>query len=172
MDRQKFKGENRAASLRACLIAVVAGAGLATIVATAAQAEDMSVPVNSSRPLTLTSPAATVLLSNPMVADVNVESATLVYILGKTHGRTDLIALDKDGKQILDMAINVTAPDKGIVTLTRGVGQYTYNCAPRCEAVAAQGDTPARFETLMKQAGSLTGAGNAMAQQSSSGSSE
>lgn len=172
MDRQKFKGKSSAVNLRACLIGAVAGAGLAAIVATAAQAEDMSVPVNSSRPLTLASPAATVLVSNPLVADVNVESSTLVYILGKTYGRTDLIALDKDGKRILDMGINVTAPDKGIVTLTRGTGQYSYNCTPRCEAMATQGDDQSRFENVMKQAGALTSAGQSMASQSPSGSRE
>ncbi|NIJ40767.1 hypothetical protein FHS78_001043 [Parvibaculum indicum] len=172
MNRQTFKGDRRASTLRTCLVAAMAGAGLAAIVATAAQADDMKVPVNSSRPLTLTSPAATVLLSNPRVADINVQSSTLVYILGKNHGQTDLIALDKDGKQILNLAINITAPDEGIVTLTRGTGQYTYNCAPRCEAVAAQGDDVPRFDNLMKQAGALTGAANAMAQQSSPANNE
>lgn len=172
MNRQTFKGGRRASTLRTCLVAAMAGAGLAAIVATAAQADDMKVPVNSSRPLTLASPATTVFLSNPRVADVNVQSSTLVYILGKNHGQTDLIALDKDGKQILDMAINVTAPENDIVTLTRGTGQFTYNCAPRCEAVAAQGDNVDRFDTLMKQAGALTGAANAMAQQTSPANNE
>lgn len=168
MDRQNFEGKKSAVNLRACLIGAVAGTGLAAIVATAAQAADMNVPVNSSRPLTLTSPAATVLVSNPLVADVNVQSSKLVYILGKTYGQTDLIALDKDGKKILDMEINVTAPDNGVVTLTRGTGQYSYNCTPRCEAVAAQGDDAGRFTGIMKQAATLTSAGSSMAGQASS----
>lgn len=169
MNRNKFRARSGTRNIGACLIGAAAGAGLAAIVATAAQAADMSVPVNSSQPLTLTSPAATVMVSNPLVADVNVQNSTLVYILGKTYGQTDLVALDKDGKQILNMEINVTAPNNSMVTLTRGVGQYSYNCSPRCEAVAAQGDDKDRFKTVLQQAGALTNAGVSMGRQASGG---
>ena len=48
--------------------------------------------------------------------------------MGRSYGRTNIVALDSDGKAIADMNVSVVAQNASTVTLTRGAGQYSYNC--------------------------------------------
>ena len=91
------------------------------------------------------------MVGNPAVADITIESANLVYVMGKAYGRTNLVAMDADGKPMLDLNISVVSQNRSAVTLTRGAGQVSYNCTPRCERVPDLGDDPEAFDVLMKQ---------------------
>jgi Flp pilus assembly secretin CpaC len=134
------------------------GAGMAVLAMTGAAASEFKVPVNETKPLHLSVPVATVMIGNPAVADVSVESTKLIYVMGRNYGTTNLVALDADGKTIVDMKLSVTAQSASAVTLTRGTGQLSYNCSPRCERVPVIGDNPDSFETLMQQAASMNDA--------------
>ncbi len=127
------------------------GMGLAVMIAGGAQAADFLVEMNKSKALHLPKPVATVMVGNPAVADITIESANLVYVMGKSYGRTNLVALDAEGKPILDLDISVVSQRTSAVTLTRGSGQISYNCTPRCERVANIGDNPDSFDTLVQQ---------------------
>lgn len=147
------------------LTAILAfGAGLAALAATGAAASEFKVPMNETKPLHLSMPAATVIIGNPAIADVSVESTKLIYVMGRNYGTTNLVALDADGKTIVDMKLSVTAQGASAVTLTRGTGQLSYSCSPRCERVPAIGDNQESFDALMQQAASMndakTGAGS------------
>jgi Flp pilus assembly secretin CpaC len=136
------------------------GAAFATLAfAGSAHAVDLHVEINQMRPLHLASPAETVIVGNPAIADVSVQSSTLIYVLGKTYGKTNLIALDSTGKQIAQMDIDVVAQSDSTVTVTRGSGQLTYNCTPRCERVINPSDTKEDFDQAVKQAGDAAGLG-------------
>lgn len=113
------------------------------------------VELNQTRALHLASPAATVMVGNPAIADVSIEGPQLVYVLGRTFGKTNLIALDATGKQIAQFGVSVTAQSSSTVTLTRGAGQLSYNCTPRCERIPQPADDKAAFETALKQASDL-----------------
>ena len=52
-------------------------------------------------------PAASVFIANPSVADVNIRSTQLVYLLGRAPGKTTLFALDADDNVIANMEIVV-----------------------------------------------------------------
>ena len=103
------------------------------------------------------------MVGNPAIADVTVLSPQLVYLLGRSYGQTNFVALDKSGKQISSFDVDVVAPSSSTVTLTRGVGQLTYNCTPRCERVAAQGDDTAAFSTTVQQMRDAAGLAQGMA---------
>jgi Flp pilus assembly secretin CpaC len=123
------------------------------VVAGPVQAGDFSVEVNPSRALHLASPAETVLVGNPSIADISVVNPRLVYVLGRAYGKTNIIALDASGKQISQLGVDVVAPSSSTVTLTRGAGQLTYNCTPRCERTVTQGDSTDEFQNVVKQIG-------------------
>ncbi|MEX0839163.1 MAG: pilus assembly protein N-terminal domain-containing protein [Parvibaculum sp.] len=141
------------------------GFGLAALLAGGAQASDFLVEMNKSKALHLPKPVATLMVGNPAVADITIENANLVYVMGKSYGRTNLVALDAEGKPMLDLNISVVSQNASAVTLTRGAGQISYNCTPRCERVPNVGDDPASFDTLMQQMGDAaaasSGAGSA-----------
>ncbi|MBX3505613.1 MAG: pilus assembly protein N-terminal domain-containing protein [Parvibaculum sp.] len=139
-------------------VALALGAGMAALFATGAMASEFKVPMNETRPLQLAKPAATVMVGNPAIADISLESTQLLYVMGRNYGTTNLVALDADGKTILDMKLSVTAQGTSAVTLTRGTGQHSYNCTPRCERIAVIGDDPESFETLMQQGSSMNSA--------------
>lgn len=143
------------------------GIGLAALLAGGAQAADFLVEMNKSKALHLQKPVATVMVGNPAVADISIESASLIYVMGKSYGRTNLVALDAEGKPVLDLNISVVSQTSSAVTLTRGAGQISYNCTPRCERVPNVGDDASSFDTLMQQMGdaaaSSAGAGAASA---------
>lgn len=141
------------------VFATAFGAGCAALLASAVQAAEFQVEMNKSKALHLTQPAATVMVSNPVIADVTVEGSQLIYVMGRSYGRTNIIALDSDGKAFLDMNVNVVSQGAPMVTLMRGTGQYSYNCTPRCEPVANVGDDPASYQALMGQTAGMVGAG-------------
>lgn len=53
-------------------------------------------------------PSSTVFLANPVVADIEVKSANLVYLYGKAAGKTTLFALDELDNVTLSSVVNVT----------------------------------------------------------------
>ncbi|MEQ8268513.1 MAG: pilus assembly protein N-terminal domain-containing protein [Parvibaculum sp.] len=153
------------------VFAAALGAGCAALLVGTAQAADFQVEMNKSKPLHLTQPAATVMVGNPAIADVAVEGSQLVYVMGRSYGRTNIIALDGEGKTILDMNVNVVSQNASTVTLMRGTGQLSYNCTPRCERVPSIGDDADAFTALISQSGSLNQANAQAAAMSAAASS-
>lgn len=69
--------------------------------------ESLSLELNEGQLIRLDRPAASVFIANPSVADVNIRSTQLVYLLGRTPGRTTLFALDADDNVIINMEVVV-----------------------------------------------------------------
>ncbi len=69
--------------------------------------EHITIELNEGQLVRLDEPAASVFITNPNVADINVRSAQLVYLFGKTPGKTTLFALDSDDNVIANMEIVV-----------------------------------------------------------------
>ena len=143
------------------VVAAVVGAGCAALLAGAAQAADFKVAMNETRALHLAKPAATIIVGNPTIADVTVEGSKLLYVVGRSYGTTNFIALDSEGKAIMDLDVSVVAQSASAVTLTRGTGQLSYNCTPRCERVPAIGDNPESYNAIMQQTAGAAGVGAA-----------
>ncbi|MGK2742138.1 pilus assembly protein N-terminal domain-containing protein [Tepidicaulis sp. LMO-SS28] len=131
--------------------ALKAGAAfsLAALLAAPALAASLQVEVNQTKPYKLPRAANTVIVGNPAVAGVTVDSNDRVFVLGRTYGRTNLIALDRDGEIIVDMPVNVVNA-AGIVTLNAGAQQRSFNCTPRCERVLDPTDAPEAFDQQLE----------------------
>lgn len=118
----------------------------------AASAEDIAVPMDQMRLLTFSAAAKTVLVANPVIADVTVVDNRRVFVLGKNFGTTNLIALDAAGNQIANDQVIVTGRQGQVVTLQRGAAQTSYACAgDHCQAAPVPGDDNGPFDAVNGQ---------------------
>lgn len=145
---QKWRTRGLEQAARAATAALSVAVCLA---ASAASAGDFQVEINQSRAFQLSKPASTVMIGNPSIADVTIEDADLFYVVGRSYGKTNLVALDEDGKQLIDIDVNVVAARSSVVTLTRGAGQHSFNCTPRCERPLDIGDDLEIVEGMIKK---------------------
>ncbi len=112
--------------------------------ATAADAHDaVKVVAGKAHVMRLKQDAVVVLIADPTIADVAVESPRLVFILGRRPGETNLNILDDDGKEIVHLDVVVVPNPDRVVTVQRGTDEATLSCAPRCASVAVAGGAPA-----------------------------
>ncbi|NBN64665.1 pilus assembly protein [Microvirga tunisiensis] len=116
-----------------------------------ADAEPVNVFVDRAKVFKIQQPADTVIVGNPMIADVTMHDRFTVVVTGKTAGSTNLIILDKDSKPIIDELINVGPSSTDLVTVLRGTARSTLACAPYCDATAQVGDDKDAFEITSKQ---------------------
>ena len=117
---------------------------LATSVPLAAQAgssESYKVELNKTEILRLPGAAASVIVGNPKIADVTVQSSNLLFVVGRGYGETNLIILDSNGNTMMNADLQVvnTLPQHG-VRLYNGKNRETYSCIPYCGPSPVLGD--------------------------------
>ena len=69
--------------------------------------DTLHVEVDKAHLVQLEANAATVMIADPEIADVAVESPRLVFVIGRTVGETSLFILDADGNRMVDATIIV-----------------------------------------------------------------
>ena len=69
--------------------------------------ESLSLELNEGQLIRLDRPAASVFIANPNVADVNIRSTQLVYLLGRAPGKTTLFALDANDNVVINLEVVV-----------------------------------------------------------------
>jgi hypothetical protein len=134
----------------------LAHAALAVLVlwATAATAaEPIAVALDQARVVKLPDRVGTIVIGNPLIADVSLQPGGLIVVTGKSYGATNLIALDRSGQVLMERQIAVSGPRDSVVVVYRGVERETYSCAPNCERRITLGDSPAFFDLALGQSG-------------------
>lgn len=96
-------------------------------------------------------PAAEIVVGNPSIADVSVQSGKVLVVTGKSYGETNLIVMDADGKVVANRTLIVQDPRTGYVTLYKGSARFTLDCAPNCTTPLVIGDAPDYFEAISKE---------------------
>ncbi len=145
------------AKLSSATAAIVAAA-VTVLAAMPARAETgtLTVPLDRATLVKMPERLATLVIGNPLVADVTVQANGLLVVTGKGFGSTNLIALDKEGAVLLEKAVQVVAPREQIVTVYKGINRETYSCEPQCAARITLGDSPGFFNPTIAQAGVRT----------------
>ena len=92
--------------LLAALLLTLAPAGAVEIVGGSRTA--LNLEVNKGRLIRLERAAATVFVANPEIADIQVKSPRLVYLLGKKPGETTLYAVDEAERVLANVEVSVT----------------------------------------------------------------
>jgi Flp pilus assembly secretin CpaC len=123
-------------------------AGFAAAAAGASRAEDLIVKYDQSQLLRLPRPAAEIIIGNPAIADISVQSGNLLVITGKTFGITNIIALDADRNVIQDQRVLVKRDESKVVNLQRGIQRQSYNCTPQCNPSITIGDEQKYFDAV------------------------
>ena len=71
------------------------------------------------------------------------------FILGKTFGTTNLIALGPQSQTVANQQITVLNRGGGVVTLNKGAAQFSYTCTTvHCEASPLPGDQTQFFNDV------------------------
>lgn len=112
----------------------------------------IALPLDEVRVVAFSQPVSTVYVGNPVVADVSVIDSRHAFVLGKGFGSTNIIALNPDGKQVVNEHVTVFGHTGTAVVLYRGAAQATYNCAnSRCEIAPTPGDDKDTYGSRMDQ---------------------
>jgi len=140
---------------RNLLAAAVVCVGLATSGAHAAPAaatdKTIDVTIDFAKVVKLERPAATIIIGNPSIADASINDEQTLVLTGKTAGTTNLIAMDKEGKEIIDATLRVSSSVRQLTTVFYGKRRQTFSCAPVCELVISVGDDPSTFDAAKDQ---------------------
>lgn len=113
-----------------------------------AASDSVALALDEVHTLTFKTPIATVYVGNPTIADVTMLDARHAFVQGKGYGHTNIVALNRDNKQVFNANIAVVgAKDTNTVTLNRGTQRITLTCAGgRCEPTPTPGDDPKAFD--------------------------
>jgi hypothetical protein len=140
---------------------------MVALVAPTYAADQISVALDKARILHLPDRAATIVIGNPLIADISIQPGGLAVITGKSYGETNFVVLDRAGIVLAEKNVEVTFPnEQSLVVVYRGADRQTYSCTPDCSSRLMLGDTP-DFDKVLTQitsrnsqsaaAGSLTG---------------
>ena len=145
----------------------LAAAGLFAVIATCSAGQTLAqsprspanapitVPLDQAALFKLPDSAATVVIGNPLIADVTIQSGVAV-VTGKGYGGTNVIVLDHGGVVLLEKQIVVTSPSDHVVYIYRGPSRTTYSCNPDCSARVNLGDDPDVFDKVLGETVSRT----------------
>ena len=128
-----------------------------------AESNVVAVNVDQAKLVKLPSRVATIVVGNPMIADVTLQPGGVVVVTGKGYGATNFIAMDRGGEILVDRLIQVEGPSEQVVTVYRGVERETYSCMPTCQRRMTLGDGDHYFGSVVQQAGALNSQANAAA---------
>jgi len=132
---------------------------LILVPAVARAAETMEVVLDQATLMKLPDKVSTIVIGNPMIADVATQSGGLVVVTGKGFGATNLIALDRSGTVLLERSILVKGPQgRDTVQVYRGPLRETFSCTPDCERRITLGDSADFFTAIQTQAETRNGA--------------
>lgn len=129
--------------------------------AVASAAPLLVIEANKTEPLRLTKPASSIVIGNPLVADVSVFDEYLIFITGKSYGSTNLMIFDNAGNTLYSGDVSVTNPSKSTLRIVRGNVVQSYDCAPGCRSVLAPGDDSSYFSQVYRQTRDIARAANA-----------
>jgi Flp pilus assembly secretin CpaC len=130
----------------------VLAAGVAAAAALApmqAHADDLVVKFDQSQILRLSRPASEIIIGNPSIADVAIQSGNILVVTGKSFGITNIIALDGERNVIQDQRVSVRRDEVGVVNVTKGTARQTYACLPQCNPTITVGDDVAFMHTTL-----------------------
>lgn len=130
----------------------------AALSAAPVRAEEISVSVDEAKIMKMPDRVATIIIGNPLIADAALQSGGVLVLTGKGFGSTNLLALDRTGKVVMNTTVQVVGPaSRELVVVYKGIERESYSCAPDCERRLTLGDSPAYFGNILGQAGSRTG---------------
>jgi Flp pilus assembly secretin CpaC len=103
------------------------------------------VQLDRARLIKLPERAKTVVIGDPLIADLSIQPHGMGVITGKGFGATNVIVLDSDGVVLAEETVEVKGPADPTIVVYRGVDRQTYSCMPDCLPRITLGDDPDYF---------------------------
>lgn len=118
--------------------------------AISAAADDLVIKYDQSRLWQLDRPVSEIIIGNPMIADVTLQSSDQLVVTGKSFGVTNIIVLDGNRNIIEERRVLVQRDQINLVNLHKGSKRESYNCSPHCNPTITIGDDTQYFEAVAK----------------------
>ena len=127
----------------------------AAIAATPTQADTVTVNVDEARVMKLPERVATIVIGNPLIADATLQSGGILVVTGKGFGSTNMLALDRSGRVVMDKTVQVARPPAAIWSSFSRASSANPTVARRTASAAfGLGDSVALFPpTILWQSG-------------------
>ena len=100
------------------------------------------VELNKTEIVRLPGPASSIIVGNPNIADISVQSVDTIFVVGRGYGETNLVVLDAQGNTMMDanlQVVNTLSPHG--VRLYNAKSRETYSCIPYCGPSPVLGDS-------------------------------
>lgn len=102
--------------------------------------------------------AQTFIIGNPSIADITMlKDSKLMVVTGRSFGTTNLIMLDRAGRQVEESLITVVPPEDKLVVY-RGSRRESLSCKPRCVRALDMADDPGIMKETIDLARTHSGA--------------
>ena len=137
-------------AVRAFALLLLAAAVLLPRTALSAEAP-LNIVLDQATIMRLPEKVSTIVVGNPLIADVAVQSGGLVVVTGKGYGATNLIVLDRAGAVLMERQVVVRGASDQTISVYRGTERETYSCTPNCERRITLGDSPTYFNIAINQ---------------------
>ena len=131
---------------------------MAVAVSGVAQAGEVQVALDQSRPIVLSGSATGVVVGNPTVAAVSVQNDRLLFVTGRSYGSTNLIVVGANGRPIYEARVTVIPDENNVVMVTRGTATARLDCNPLCRRRPDISDDQAAFSQTTQQISQRAGA--------------
>jgi hypothetical protein len=118
-------------------------------------AETLAVQLDQASIVRMPDQVATIVIGNPLIADVVLQGGGMMVVTGKAYGTTNVVLLDRAGEILMERSVEVRSPRDNVVFVYRGAERETYSCAPKCERRITLGDSAAYFTATLGQAGTF-----------------
>jgi Flp pilus assembly secretin CpaC len=118
----------------------------------------ISVVVDQATIVKLPDRIATLVVGNPLIADVSLQPGGTMIVTGKSYGATNVMAIDRSGAVLVNRLVEVGGSTDKLVTVFRGLSRETYSCNPTCERRITLGDGPEYFKNTLDQSGAISAA--------------
>jgi len=115
--------------------------------------ETVAIMIDHAKVMRLPERTQTVIIGNPIIADITVQRNGIVVVTGKSYGVTNLIALDGAGAMLAESLVSVQAATESVVVVQRGLERESYSCTPNCQPAILLGDANKYFSEVGGQAG-------------------
>src|SRR5581483_12126025 len=144
-------------AMAALLLTAAAAAAPAAFALDRAPKDGTAITVRLDEASVLKTPerTATLVVGNPLIADVTVQPGGVVVVTGKGYGVTNLLALDRAGTVVMERTVTVQGPSDNVVVVYRGIERESYSCTPKCERRIMLGDSAPYFTTTLTQTGTF-----------------
>ncbi|HEX4042723.1 MAG TPA: pilus assembly protein N-terminal domain-containing protein [Xanthobacteraceae bacterium] len=135
------RGQWAQSAAQGALLWLLAAVMFAAAAAPAAADEPITIHLDQAKVLKLPDRAATVVIGDPLIADMSIQPGGLAVLTGKGYGETNVVVLDKSSAVLMEKTIEVKAPAEPLIMVFRGPTRQTYSCTPECSPRATLGDT-------------------------------